>query len=304
MENRVYTDEEYEKIYDKKILGEESIQDAIERIRNDGRKYVYGIKTIISGSVVESEIYPVYPDKKKSRKKKKKKSRKEQENLNDKNSQKHFVRMVNTNFVTGKDLYLSLSFDNKHLPKSEEAVKREFRNYIARLKRARKKLGLPPLKYIAIIEWVSAEDRKRSNNPRAHIHIFINDMDRDVAEQCWGKGWQNSKRLQEDQYGLEAIARYTVNHKNNQWSASKNLKQPKVFKNVTKLSKKKAEAMAKLPDALPDMFESLYKGNYKFNDSECYYSEYVGGFYLRARMKIRDVNEKPVKKTLAKELII
>jgi hypothetical protein len=72
-----------EDIYDREILGEETHEEKIEQLR--GTNYQYVVKTVVSGQVVESEIYPVYTRRKNTpRKKKEKTSREVQRNLNDK----------------------------------------------------------------------------------------------------------------------------------------------------------------------------------------------------------------------------
>lgn len=69
-------------------------------------------------------------------------------------------------------------------------------------------------------------------------------MDRNVAEDLWGKGRVEAKRVLPDEFGLEGIARYMVNQKGKRWYGSRNLKQPEVNRSVTKLTKKRAEKIA------------------------------------------------------------
>lgn len=282
-----YADYNYLDIYDNKVLGEQTLEDKIEELRTSKKRYKYMVKTIISGSVLESEIYPVYEKRIDIPRKDKEKATKEsQKNLNDKNAKKHFVRIVNTNF-TQNDLLITLTYQDKYLPTQKQA-KKDITNYIRRLKRYRKKHNLPELKYVYVIEWVDETDQHKSKKVRVHHHIIINKMDRNAAEDLWGKGRVEARRLQPDEYGLEGIARYMLKQPKGEkrWSGSRNLKQPKVYKSVTKLTKRKAEKLATNPE-IAEIFESMYQGKYKYNDCSKYYSDIVGGFYLYCRMRKR-----------------
>ena len=63
------------------------------------------------------------------------------------------------------------------------------------------------LKYIYVIEFENGEGRKKT---RVHHHVIMSGMNRDAAERLWTNGWANTRRLQPDEYGLEAPARYIV----------------------------------------------------------------------------------------------
>lgn len=284
-----YVDYNNLEIYDKEILGEETLEDKIEDLRNRKARYKYIVKTIISGGIVECEIYPVYERRRDiPRRQKKFESKKSQQNLNDKNAIKKFVRLVNTNF-SKNDLVITLSYENKYLPTYKQA-KRDITNYIRRIKRHREKHGLEKLKYVYVIEWVDEEEQHKSKKVRVHHHIIINKMDRDVAEEKWGKGRVQAKRLQPDQFGLEGIARYMLKQPkgDKRWSASRNLKKPTIYKSVSRLSKRKAERMAMSPDDMPELYEKLYKDKYRYLDHKSFYSDITEGFYLYSRMRKRE----------------
>ena len=95
-------------------------------------------------------------------------SKESQANLNEKNAKKQFIRLMNTNF--GKnDLVITLTYEDKYLPVQKQA-KKDVTNYIRRLKRYREKIGLPPLKYLYVIEWVDEADQHKSKKVRVHHH--------------------------------------------------------------------------------------------------------------------------------------
>lgn len=279
-----YYDYNPEEIYDSSILGDITPEDRIEQLR--GKKYCYVVKTTVSGPIIESEIYPVYSDRKNTpRREKQNLTNIAQKNLNDRNAKKKIIRLINTNF-TDKDLAVTLTYKDNYLP-DEEQARKDIQNYIRRLKRYRKKHGLPDLKYIYVIGCVSTEERKKSKKVRVHHHLIINDMDRDTVEGLWGKGRCSTKRLQPDDFGLEGIARYMANQNkgSKRWYASRNLKQPKVYKSYTKLTHRKAEQLATRQCDWQETFEKLYKGKYKYADCKMYVSDFTGGFYLYCRMR-------------------
>ncbi len=282
-------DEQQKYIIDRSVLGAQSREEKIEELRSYGKRYKYVLKTIISGSVLESEIYPVYEKSKDiPRRDKEKDSKESQANLNEKNAIKQFIRITNTNF--GKDdLLLTATYEDKYLPTQKQA-KKDVTNYIRRIKRYREKNNLPELKYVYVIEYVDEEEQHKSKKIRVHHHIIINKMDRNIAENLWGKGRVEARRLQPDESGLEGIARYMMKQPkgSKRWYGSRNLKKPKVYRSVTRLTKNKTELMAKAPEKLPGMFENLYKGKYRFQNCSPYYSDIVGGFYLYCQMRRRD----------------
>ncbi|MBY7025187.1 hypothetical protein FDB30_03660 [Clostridium botulinum] len=282
---KVYDDYNYRNVYTKKI--KETREDEVENIRDSNKlRYTYMKKTIISGNVVESELYPVWKCRNDIPRLPIGESSESQRRLNDKNAKKKIVRLVNTNF-NKDDLMVTLTYADNHLPKEDEA-KRDIENYIRRLKRRRKKEGLPELKYLYVIEYVN--DPSVSKKIRVHHHIIINKMDRDIAESVWKKGRTDSMRLQPDDFGLTGIAKYVAKGllQGRRWSYSKNLKKPIITKNRTTLTKRRVEKIAKRPDEYQEFFESVYKGKYEYKDCETLYSDRANGFYLYARMKKRE----------------
>ena len=113
------------------------------------------------------------------------------------------------------------------------------------------------LKYVYVIEY-GGKDGKRK---RVHHHVVMSGMDRSAAEELWnGKGWANARKLQPDEYGLEALARYVTKEANGgkRWCASRNLSEPKETTADTKISKRRVEKMATDFEGAPALiFEKL-----------------------------------------------
>lgn len=238
----------------------------------------YREKKIYSRKILEVEIYPIsIQERKEKRKKKEKASLPKQKNLNDKNAKKHLIRLINTNF-TDDDLAVHLTYTDGELPVDEEEAKKDVINYIRRIKHYRKKNGLPPLKYIAVIE--NGKKRKR-----IHHHILISGMDRDVVEKLWAKGRANADRLKEDEYGYEGLARYITKDPkgNKRWVQSKNLKQPVIKVNDFKYSKRKVIELGKSPEDR-ETFQKLYP-EYFLNECKVSINEINGGTYLYIKMR-------------------
>lgn len=213
-----------------------------------------------TGNFCEIEIYRVSDKCKKfKRKTKVQESTPAQKKLNDKKSQRHFVRKVHLNF-TQQDLYIDLTYDQRNIPMTREEVLNDIRNYIKRLKRARKNLGIiEPLKYIYVISNVG----NNGNKVRYHVHMIINNMDRDAAERAWGKGRANTDRLQYNEYGVEGKSLYMARQASGEkaWGCSTNLKkvEASIKDDRRELTRRKLEDMERCPEDR-EIFERLYPG--------------------------------------------
>lgn len=289
---KLHEEYEYEEVYKKSI--KETKEDEIEnKLRKNMRtRYTYIKKTIVSGPVIECEIYPIWKNRSDVPRTKVGTSREAQKNLNDKNAKKKINRLINTNF-TEDDLMITLTYKNNYLPNEDEA-KRDIQNYINRLKRRRKKDGIEePLKYLYVIEYEN--NKKNSKKVRIHHHIIINKMDRNSAEEVWGKGRTDSMRLQLDDDGLSGISKYISKGlcSGRRWSYSKNLKKPIIYRDRTTLSKRKMERVALAENDYKEFFEKEYKKQgYEYYDCKSYYSDMAAGYYLYARL----INKKEVQR--------
>ncbi|UZP01904.1 hypothetical protein JW813_09145 [Clostridium botulinum] len=282
MKKNRYKDYDYTEVYNK-ALREETREELIEELRMN-QNYVYWRKTITSGKIVEFEIYPMWKCKHDiPRNKNRVKSKQSQKNLNDKNSKKVVVRLLNTNF--GKeDLYITVTYKDGYLP-DEKTARRDMQNYIRRLKRYRKKMGLDELKYIYSIGY--EDNPEKSKKVRIHHHLVINKMDRDIVEDLWGKGTANAKRLKPDDFELTGIGKYIANQGPERWSASRNLKKPKVTMNRTGLTRTKAIALISEPVLFKEIFEKQFP-DCIYKDYQAYYSEENPGVYLHVRMRKKE----------------
>jgi len=275
-----YSIRNYEEVFNKEY--EDTREELIESLR-DKDISKYRVKTIKSGDMLECEIYPIWNSSKKKRCEKLNTTSKAQKNLNDRNTKKNIIRLMNTNF-SSDDMWATFTYDADCLPEDETLAKRDMQNYIRRLKRIIKKNDLEDLKYIYVTEY---EDDPQKGKKRVHHHVVMNFKDRDIAEKVWDKGGRtHSRRLQPDDYGLEGMARYiTKDPKNSKrYTTSRNLKKPTITVADSKMTKRRAEKIAKNCNDSPVIFEKWYQG-YNFNDIEIKLSEFVSGTYMYVRMK-------------------
>ena len=205
---------------------------------------------------------------------KRRKTRKpKQDALNDKNAKRYLTQLGNGNFKAG-DLHVTLTYSKEALPESVTAAERNVTNYIRRISYRRKKLGLPPLKYILVTEY---KMEKGGGKPkRIHHHIIMDGgLDRDEVEMMWtgerlnwkkadsenrGQreayrsgvkklGFVNADRIQTNENGIEGLCKYIVKDPQGKkrYSSSRNLDRPEVTR--TDGTEKEAET------------ESLYRAS-------------------------------------------
>lgn len=247
----------------------------------------YRVKTIRSGPMLEIEAYPYWKIPEGKRRKQDKESSQAQKNLNDKNTKKHVTRLVNANFRDYDDIWLHYTYQDSKMPLDFEQAKKDMTNLIRRMKhwlKKQEKYKEFELKYIYVTEHTS--DGKKV---RAHHHMVTNFPNRDVAEELWnGGGRSRSRRLESDDFGFEGMARYITKEKGNKtmkrYTPSRNLKQPTFTVADTKLSRRRAEKIAREEIPAQELFEKWHK-DYQFKDMQVAFSDFVSGAYLYVRMK-------------------
>jgi hypothetical protein len=236
------------------------------------------------GEYLEVEIFPVYT-KAKGRGKRKKPTSDTQQRLNRRHAEGKLRRLLHTNF-TPSDLFLTLTFDDAHMPASVEDAQREIQNFLRRLKRRYAKLGTE-LKYIYILE-------KGQEHDRLHVHMVVSGgMDEEELAQLWGMGHVSADCLQFDENGLAKLARYFAKGDTEnggkpitwkRWVGSRNLEKPQVEERDGRLSHRKMAGLCQ-DGGDTDYLETEYCGYeiapYTVKTSEDIY----GGYYLAAVLK-------------------
>lgn len=272
---------EYEGLFDRVPDTEPMLWQAVPTEIMVGRMG-YRTKTTKAGPRLECEIYPIWSREQKTR------ARAARANLtpaavqrlNDERGRRYLVQLADANFDE-RDIHLTLTYAGQ--PPKYDKAQRDVRNFLAKVKRRREKLGLPELKYIYTIE-----DDEDGRKHRIHIHMLMSGgIDRAELERIWQKGYANADQLQPSETGLEAIARYLIKQQRNRrrWCASKNLKKPKVRTSDTKASKARVRRAASgFENDAKAVMEQIYPG-YQFVSARVRVSDVVEGVYIRAVLR-------------------
>lgn len=246
---------------------------------------MYRQKKYIMKNYMEVEIFPV-PEKVKPYKRAVRETGTSpaQKKLNDKKAVKYLNRLAHTNFDE-QDLFVDLTFDEKNLPKDRKDAQRVVRNYIDRLRRARKKEELDEIKYIYVI----SDSDELGNKKRLHVHMIINGgLDRDKIEKTWHCGYCQTDRLQPNEYGVTGKVMYMARQSkgDRMWASSKNLKKPVAIVSDKAITKAKAAAIERNPEDRA-FFEKIFPG-WTFTDCIVEYPDDEGlkrgtSFLIRMR---------------------
>lgn len=130
-----------------------------------------------------------------------------------------------------RDLFVTLTFDDAHLPRTPEGARRLFRRWIADLRVQRRRRGLPAPRYVYVIEG-------RHGEPRLHVHVVLSatgPRDLEDVVSLWPCGAADLQRLDEHGDGpdvFDKVSRYMCKERAGvgaqSWTPSKNLCRPEV----------------------------------------------------------------------------
>ncbi len=276
-----YIDYDYESTYDLEVNHAE--ESTISKLLEKGNiKSIYAIKTIQSGNQFEIEIYPEFTRKQAADLSLKKNNKVAQKNLNSKNARKRVERLINANFDKG-DIWITLTYDDKHIPNSIEEAQKIMKNYIRRINYERKKLNIADAKYVYVTEY------NESKKIRCHHHMIIDGLlDMGTLESKWKHGRRNNiRRVQPDDSGLSGIGNYITKDPKGckRWCSSLNLKQPVIRKNHHMFRKKQINQMIRNENMVREIIESKFKGM-TYLDESVKYNERNSKTYISVRLAI------------------
>lgn len=176
--------------------------------------------------------------------------------VNERNARMNLLRLVNANFREGKDLYITLTFDEAHRPDTRADAKRLTDNFIRRMKRAWDKAGfISPFKWLYVIEGADGK--------RLHVHLL---MSGGLSEACIRRLWGmadivNVKILQASDKGYEALSVYLTKQGRltgeHRWYASRTMERPGYAELNAGIS---ADDMEELAHAIEDINADRDKG--------------------------------------------
>lgn len=159
-------------------------------------------------------------------------TKEEMERINERNAAKQLRRLIETNFTCG-DYHVVLTYRKADRPNAKEAIKRRD-NFLRKLRRAYKAVD-GGLRYISVIE-------KEARS--IHHHLIVNACDPKIIQKAWEWGSTHITMLY-DAGRYEDLAAYLIKEtrrtfrgknriQGKRWTASRNLKQPDVKKEIVK----------------------------------------------------------------------
>lgn len=198
------------------------------------------LKRINAGGLQVEALYPRQSryDTPQQRAAKQKASSEAQRRMNRIHSYQQLELMLATNFPTaGSGLVVTLTHDNRHMPKSRTETQLRFKYFLSKLRKARKTAGLPE----PIVFW--APEILTSASGRWHQHIVIDNTgnDLDMIRCCWIYGTDiEAKKLRvDDEKNWETLAKYMTKELRecqeydakpglHGWSCTRNAKRPEI----------------------------------------------------------------------------
>lgn len=184
-------------------------------------------KIIVAGPLVVECVYPA-PNPRDSagvRAGKKALSSAAQQQMNLKYAYQKLELLIAANFGI-RDLYVTLTYDDAHLPRNRAEARKIMQAFWKRLRKARIEKG-QELRYLYVTEHKHGEGRW-------HHHALINATGEDYSliRQLWGQGGVEFKQLRIDRdKNFETLARYLCKEQRDKvglrlWSGSRNLRKP------------------------------------------------------------------------------
>ena len=275
-----------------------------------------GVRTVTvrAGRSLEVMAFPRVPlTAEAKREARERRSRPSMVKLNDRNRERHIMRLLEMNFtpralvVTGTYAYpsedysmcnlreLSDEYDRRALPWDDIRVRKDVRNFIAKLRRrvVRACGSADALKWIVRIE--EGKQPPAEGLPRKyHFHAIVEGpgLTREAVERCWvphGMTTIEHFNLRDD--GAKRLAVYLNKQKSagRWWSHSRNLKMPVPTVSDRKLSRRRlAMIAADVKKNSRAIFEKIYPGYKLVEEPDVKYSDFIAGAYIYARLRLRD----------------
>lgn len=252
----------------------------------------YRRRTTISGPRIDAEVFPVFGvgQKAKLRRARSQQTSKAQQIANMERSRIRLIQLVEANF-TDEDLSIGLDYAGQE--PTPERVDRDLKTFFEKVRRRRRKNGLPDLKYIAAIGGDEMPSAGYSGK-RPHVHVIMNGgIERDELEQMWGHGRANTHRLQPRDEGLGGISVYFTKQMQDRppkkgvkrYRTSRNLKQPIRRARDAKMPNSRVKRIAyDFENQAKEVMEKLYPG-YVLQQCSVRYSDIVSGVYIRCVLR-------------------
>lgn len=222
-------------------------------------------------------------------------SSEKQKRENQRDAERHFVQLVNANFVRAGVLLVDLTYVGGAEPADFEQADRNMVNYLRRISYLSARRGLPKPAYVAVTEG-GAEDTEAENH-RLHHHIILYapGLSREEVEDLWsaGRGRNraslgrvNTRRAQPVRGSLIERAMYMLKapkHKK-RWHQSLGLKKPVVKTNDERYTKRQILRWCTNGDAYDRAFWEKKYPSWQVEEANVEFNEIEGAYYIRLRM--------------------
>ena len=242
---------------------------------------------------------------------KRRKSTPAMEKVNQRNTERHMMRLLEHNFTPEAVVFtltyaypaedygfcnladLSDLYWDRGLPWDVGRVKKDVRNWREKVKRRVVQCGgkAEDVKWIIRTEE-GKQPPAEGLPPKYHVHGIIEGagITRELVEELWPHGTVTTDPFRMTDDGPAQLARYLCKQKTGGrwWSHSRNLKEPPRTVSERKVSRRRLSRIA--ADVQRDgreTLEKLYPG-YKLVEATAHYSDFAAGAYIYARMRRRD----------------
>ena len=253
-----------------------------ERTRIQPGRMGYRTRTVKAGAMLEIDCYPLLGRamEQEARQHLRNRTPLEIQRANDRRAERRLVQLINANFGRG-DYHITLTY---HGGAPDYATcKHDVQLYLARVNRARARIGLPKAGYVYAVE-----DVQDGREVRTHAHLIIHGgMPREELERIWGKGYANTYALEPSERGLEGMAKYLIKAQRGRkkWIPSKGLKKPQERVSDVKLSNARVRQIAMDAENMARaVLERAYPGHLLV-DCRVRWSDRVDGCYISALMR-------------------
>ena len=239
----------------------------------------YRVRTIKSGDMLESMVYPVYKKRGSVRAARERATGEAQLMVNRRNAVRRIERMVQCNF-THEAIFVTCTY--RQDPDRDMADK-QLDLYLQRLRRAAKKQGRE-LKYVAVTEQASTG--------RIHHHMLLEGVSRETAEGKWKQGFCNAKQYQHNKTQFVGLVRYMLKNRRTQDEAvcrrirtSQGMLMPRETVSDHKVSLRKMEQICEdMQEHGVKILTSIYPGYQMEERPDIRRSEFLPGAYMYVRM--------------------
>lgn len=244
----------------------------------------YRTAEVYGGDFLEVDGYAVWSERAvpRARRPRYKPTDEAQAKYNAKVAERKLVRLIHANF-TERDYSVTLTYDDCHLPESDEETKRHGRNFLARLRRLYKRRGVK-CRYIL----VSARGKRGG---RAHHHLIVSGgVPAGEIKELWAFGRCRCENLEFDIDGVAALTDYILKQAeiwSKRWCCSRNLVRPEPDVRDDRVTARDAYTLADRgtsPARLYELAGRLWPGYQLSGVQSQNLNEINGGAYFTLRL--------------------